>query len=258
MRFKHLILCLSALSALMMCHVALAAEPPAQPSGLTLTPNVVEISLTFHGAQVVVTGEIPKGAQAVLELMGPDKDIHLLRQGRRGGLWMSVGEVTVHDAPSVYMMLTSPNAPAPTADGGWGYKALQTRASFSGAIPKDKADLLFGQFVKLKESEGLYGSFPGTLKIESSGSEHEKFTGSLRLPSNIVPGNYKVTLTVLQNNQPVGNRSADLQVVMTGLPKLLTSLAFEHSGLYGLIAVIVALITGIAVGVVFKGKGGAH
>ncbi len=258
MRAIYVYLVVCAFAGSFLSGAAFAAETPADSGYLALTPRTINITKTFSGANVEVSADIPKGAGAVLELIGPTRDSHLLRQGRRAGLWMSVGEVTAHDAPSIYMVFTTPDVKSlETADSPSGYDALKQRVTFSGALPKNKADLLFGQFIKLKESEKLYGSFPGALETKS-GAKHDSVHGALQLPSNVAPGSYDVTLMILQNGKGVERRSAELTIMMTGLPKILTNLAFNHAGLYGLMAVLVALIAGITVGLIFTGKGGAH
>lgn len=86
----------------------LAAGFPGAPldawadSRLTIDPPYVHIRETFQGQPVTLSATIPDGASAVVELRGKAKELVLLRQGRRGGLWMSVGEVKVANCPSLY------------------------------------------------------------------------------------------------------------------------------------------------------------
>ncbi len=77
------------------------------------------------------------------------------------------------------------------------------------------------------------------------------------LPSNIAPGNYRVVLSVLNSGKLLAQKTLQLPVEMKGLPGLLGSLAYEHAALYGLIAVIIAIATGFAMGFLFTSKG-AH
>ena len=73
------------------------------PPEIQVRPDVVEIGAFFHGQEVKIIAKIPQGAQAVLEITGQTAVEHLMRKGRRGGLWMNVGEVEVQGAPSVYL-----------------------------------------------------------------------------------------------------------------------------------------------------------
>lgn len=225
-------------------------------SDLLVVPDILHITESFRGASVSISAEVPKGAGAIVEVMGPVQDDHLLRQGRRGGLWMSVGEVAVHGAPSAYLLLSTPDLTTGRDCGAqsW-YAALQKRIEFDGSLPERGVGALFDQFVKLKESEGLYGVFPNSLKLASTSGDRSKVEGQFRLPSNIEPGNYRITLSAINSGKVVDQRSFELPVEMRGLPALLISLARQYSLVYGLMAVLVALLTGFVMGLLFKSKG---
>jgi uncharacterized protein (TIGR02186 family) len=226
---------------------------------LHVAPNTIYITESFRGATINITAQIPKAAEAVVEITGPAHDVRLLRKGRRGGLWMSVGEVEVKGAPSVYLLAdTARNPPAgPGSDAEWGYHALAKRVTFVGAVPSDEKSVLFGRFAKLQESLGLYGIFPGALKVSPAGEGRSKVEGRIVLPGNMAPGEYKVTLSVFKEGKLVTRQSLPLVVEMKGLAAFLTDLANDHGVLYGLLAVGIALVMGFVMGFVFKGKG-AH
>jgi hypothetical protein len=228
-------------------------------SDFHLVPNALHVTESFRGAPITVSGEIRKGADALVEITGPVRDVHLLQKGRRGGLWMSVGEVEVNGAPSVYLAAsTDADLSMNTGDMDcWGYAALAKQVTFSGTGSENDKTALFNQFAKLKESQGLYGVFPGGLHMAPAADGRSKFEGQLKLPSNVTPGTYQVTLSVIDDKKVSQQQSIPLFVDMTGLAAFLTVLATKHGVLYGLLAVGIALIMGFVMGFVFKGKG-AH
>jgi hypothetical protein len=160
----------------------LAGVLPARAAApvLTLSPAIVPIGAFFNGQTVTVSGAIPAGAQAVLEVMGASADEPLMRKGRRGGLWMNVGEITVTDAPSLYLVMsTSPElltAPPPTAT--WGYQALKQHITFSGTIKPAEREEFMSQFLQLKESEHIYASWPGALTLKAAPGGESALTAS--------------------------------------------------------------------------------
>ena len=174
---------------------AQAAEP-----GLTVSPANVQITTFFNGQTVTVSSTIPAGAQAVLEVMGTSADEHLMRKGRRGFLWMNVGEITVHDAPSLYLVMSTAKEllTAAPATATWGYRSLEKRIVFTGNIEPAERQLFLKQFLELKESEHIYATFPGVLKVEPAAGGASPVTASFPLPTNTRPGTYKVV--------PVGDR----------------------------------------------------
>jgi hypothetical protein len=232
---------------------ARAAEP-----GLKISPANVQIGAFFNGQTVTVSGTIPAGTQAVLEVMGTKADEPLMRQGRRGGLWMNVGEITVKDAPSLYLVMSTAQEllTAAPAEASWGYRALEKRIAFSGNIEPAEREKFMDQFLRLKESEHIYASRPGALKLGAASGGETGLTGTFSLPTNTRPGTYQVCLSVMADGQVVNRTCTDLTVALVGFPAWLASLAYQHGATYGVLAVVIAIVTGFAMGFVFKGGGG--
>jgi hypothetical protein len=228
---------------------------------LKVAPSSLAISEFFQGSQMTVSANIPKGADAIIEFKGLALKEQLMRKGRRGGLWMNVGEIDVEGAPPLYLcMSTDPKllSASNNPDTAWGYAALQKQVKFSGSGPTVKSSEIFQQFLKLKENGGLYGVFPGAINVVS-GASSDKSTvqGTIQLPGKISPGNYQICLHVLNKGSLAEKQCIDFPVTMEGLPAILASLAHHHGTLYGLLAVFIAIVTGFVTGFVFKGKG-AH
>jgi hypothetical protein len=221
-------------------------------------PDVVEIGAFFNGHGVTVIWQVPQGAQAVMEIAGQTAVEHLMRKGRRGGLWMNVGEVEIQGAPSLYLAASTspPLLKAPSENAPWGYPALQKRISFVGQGERGEREMFLDQFFQLKESEGVYAIFPGDLKVSGASSDSQTVTGTFPLPTTVKPGTYRICLTAVQDGQVIDKHCSDLKVVMVGFPALLASLAYEHGATYGILAVVIAIVTGFAIGYLFKGGGG--
>ena len=228
-----------------------ASGAGAASARLVLTPATVEIGTFFEGTTVNFSGEIPAGAGAVLEVTGQAGDEHLMRRGRRGGLWMNVGEIDILHAPAFYLVLsTDPELLAPSGGvSAWGYKALEAGVKFTGMIKAGEEKEFFQQFLKLKERDGLYGTFPGALKRAGGAVQ-----GSFKLPARAAPGTYRVRLSVVNQGRMVEEVPGELFVKMVGFPAMLTALAYEHGVLYGLLAVLIAILAGFIMGFLFKGK----
>jgi hypothetical protein len=225
---------------------------------LQVQPDVVEIGAFFNGHEVKISGTIPQGAQAVVEITGPAAVEHLMRKGRRSGLWMNVGELEVQGAPSLYLASSTspPLLKEPPAGAVWGYPALKQQIKFAGEVKPEERDMFLDQFFQLKESEEIYGTSPGALKVKEAPQNLQTVTGTIPMPTKVKPGTYRVCLTVVQGSQVIGQQCRDLQVVMVGFPAMLASLAYGHGLTYGILAVVIAIVTGFAMGYLFKGGGG--
>jgi uncharacterized protein (TIGR02186 family) len=223
---------------------------------LRVSPNEVEIGSFFEGAQVELKGSIPAGATAVVEVLGSTATEKLLRKGRRGGMWMSVGEIQVHDAPSLYLVLSSsPKIPEFTGkETPWGIAALQRKVKFSGRIEAGEQGKFFQEFLELKKHEHVYGILPGNIKISAAQGGQSAIHGIIPLPAKVPVGKYRVRLSVIQEGQLLPPKERVLEVKMVGFPAMLWNLAQQQGLLYGILAVIIAIVTGFVMGVLFKGK----
>jgi hypothetical protein len=252
-RFPHRVACL-------VLGVLLAGVLPARAAApvLTVSPGTVKIGAFFNGQAVTVSGTIPAGAQAVLEVVGSSAEEILMRKGRRGGLWMNVGRIMVHDAPSLYLVMSTAKQllTATPPEATWGYQALKQRIKFTGRIEPAERQEFLGQFLQLKESEHFYASWPGGLKVGAATGGEIPVKGSFALPTITRPGTYKVCLSVIQEGKVVSSTCSDLKVEMVGFPALLAALAYQHGASYGVLAVVIAIVTGFAMGFLFKGGGG--
>jgi hypothetical protein len=243
---------------LMLCLFLAPAWAGDASPGIQVRPDVVEIGAFFSGRAVKVIGNIPQGTQAVIEIIGPTAVEHLMRKGRRGGLWMNVGEVEVQGAPSLYLAASTTASLLKVPPGGatWGYPALKQQICFAGQVEQTERDMFLEQFFQLKDSEGVYAIFPGNLKLSGASGDRQTVTGVFPVPTTVKPGAYRVCLTAVQGSQVVAKQTSNLEVVMVGFPARLASLAYGHGATYGILAVIIAIVTGFAMGFLFKGGGG--
>lgn len=225
---------------------------------LKVVPDVVEIGAWFRGHWLTVSGMIPQGTEAVMEVLGQTSDEHLMRKGRRGGLWMNVGDIDFHGAPSIYMVMSTNPKLLETAapEAPWGFPALERRVTMSGLIKDEEKQEFLQQFLKLKESEGLYTSFKTSVKKGRAAGDLIPVKGEFRLPTNVKPGTYEVCLSVVKDGQILAKKCGELKVMMVGFPAMLTNLAYQHGLSYGILAVAIAIVTGFAMGFLFKGGGG--
>jgi hypothetical protein len=225
---------------------------------LRIFPDQVEIGSFFRGQRVSVEALIPAGAEAVMEVAGRAEDEHLMRRGRRGGLWLNVGEIQFHQAPSLYLVMATDSILLATgaANEPWGYPALKQRISLGGVVTDQEKGEFFQQFLQLKEGEGLYASGKEPLKKSKAMGDSVPVRGEFRLPANIKPGSYEVCLSVIREGQVIARNCGEVKVVMVSFPAMLSTLAYQHGATYGILAVVIAIIVGFAMGFLFKGGGG--
>ena len=221
--------------------------------------KTIDIDTFFSGQRVAVKALVPSGEKVALRIVGPREDVVLFKKGRVGGLWMNVGEITFKEIPQVYLLWTSGAMSSlgpgdPSLSLGLDYPSFLSRAL--GDLDHEKKMTLIQEFVKLKESEKLYGIFEKTVQIKpKEGGDWELVDTSILLPSRINPGTYTLELITVKDRNARLLYSSPIQVHLVGIPALVSVLASRRALLYGILAVLIATVSGLMIGIVFSSKG---
>ena len=103
-------------------------------------------------------------------------------------------------------------------------------------------------FKRLRETTGVYQRDPGGVQFISS----SLFKASVRLPADVPNGIHIVRAYLFREGVFVAAKALPLRVVKTGLEQAITRAAHESPFLYGLTAVLLAVITGWLASIVFR------
>lgn len=222
---------------------------------LEIEPNHIEVGTFYSGTTVRVEGAIPTGYEAAIACVGKADTIELKKKGRvLGILWMNVGDVVFQDVPSFYVLNTSTKlselAPPPILERlQVGYPAIEARTTRS-AIEGEKHEL-FQELLKLKESERLYSYDEDGVRLRPGRGGTVHFSAQCFMPAKAPSGDYDVRLFVFQGGRGRLLHTVRLEVAPIGATAFISSLA-QHDGLlYGVLAVIIALVVGLFTGFVF-------
>ena len=236
------------------------ADTGANQLQVTLLPNEILMGATYNGQSVAVSGTIPADTAAIIRVTGHLEESKLKKKGRALGiLWMNQGAVEISNVPNVFQLYlpkgiqTSPVAGLPPE---LGLEAIRKQAH----IKSEEADpnSLFQDFVKLKEKAGLYATIPDAVGYTKGSKGMTSFQCTLSVPSNLRQGTYQVELFAVKDGRIVSSVARELVAREVGMPAFISSLAYQHGTLYGVLAVLVAAFAGLLTGVIFKGGSGAH
>ncbi len=231
--------------------------------GFNLHPNHIEIGADYNGTQISITGRVPSGASAVVRLTGPPEDRRLKQKGRALGLlWMNLASVEISQVPDVFLLYLPESAAMNSADRptwqslGLGFEGVAARADI--VAPNADRTAIFDEFVKLKHQSGLYGVVDNAVRYGSDDGGMKSFHASLDLPASLPQGRYRIEVLAIENGAVSTSAIHEIEAREVGMPAWISSLAFNHGTLYGILAVLVAVIAGLVSGIMFKDKGGAH
>ena len=228
-------------------------------------PNLIAISAFFNGTQLKVSGKIAIENEVVVIVKGKQEELTLKKKGKALGLlWMNLGDVHFKKVPNLYILYSSKGMMELAASDaitweqlGIGFESLKKEMEIEA--PQAKRDALANEFFKLKQNQGLYASHPGEISFGQKNEKDKSFTASVWIPPQIPTGEYQIRVIEIHNGQIVDNSRDQLKVKEEGIPLMLSSLAFNHSILYGFLAVLIAIGAGLAMDFFFgTGKGGSH
>jgi uncharacterized protein (TIGR02186 family) len=224
-------------------------------------PQEVLITSFYHGETVTVRALIPPNHQVALRIIGPEEDLHLLEKGRVWGLWMNIRQVIFRHVPTVYLLQTSKSLSALADKQALDRLRMGYRSLLSDSLETEESSrklLLIDELIKLKEHDRLYQIHEGFIQIKplSSGSM-DQVEVRFPLPARIAPGSYVLELITFQDGKGTLLQRETIEVHLSGFTELLHRLAKEKGLLYGVLAVIVATLSGLAIGIVFTSRG-AH
>jgi hypothetical protein len=239
--------------ALLCTAQALAADP----GGLAVQPEVMNIGTFYSGGQVTVSGEVAQDQDVLVEMMGPTSKGEFDVKGRVGPFWMTRGKAELDGAPTMYVLLlpAEQNWQQKAESLGLGLENLKKEVSIQSA--GRSSEELFNMFLKLKKSEDLYVEKGGAVTYTPAEDGHRRFTAVYRFPRSTAAGQYTIKATLVADGAKITELSRAFIVDEVGFTKLVDDMATNRRLAYGILAVVIALFTGAVMGVLFKG-GGSH
>ena len=255
-RILSLLLALAASSAA-------CAEPVDLSEKLDIGISTDEISITsdFRGADLTIFGAIDGAnpgllAQGkyniVVALEGPKENTTVRKKERVFGIWINTSAMTFEKVPESYSLSSTRDIETIAPPGDMGNMGIGvahmplTPVGFLG----DGSNLteFRDAFRRLKETSGVYQRDPGGVQFISS----SLFKASLRLPADVPNGSHIVRAYLFRDGVFIAAKALELRVVKTGLEQAITRAAHESPFLYGIVAVLLAVITGWLASIVFR------
>ena len=229
-------------------------------------PNLIAIGTFFNGTQLTVSGKVAAENEVVVIVKGAQEELTLKKKGKALGLlWMNLGDVHFKKVPNLYLFYSSKGIMELAASDaktfeqlGIGFEYLKKEMEIEA--PQAERNDLAQEFLKLKQNQGLYASNPGEISFGQKSGTEKSFKAIVWIAPRIPVGEYQVQVMEIHNGIIVGNSMDQLKVEEQGIPAMISSLAFNHSLLYGFLAVLIAIAAGLVMDFFFgTGKGGgAH
>jgi uncharacterized protein (TIGR02186 family) len=237
------------------------AKPSAQAAKERVRSDVstreVEIQSNFTGIEIVVFGAIDNARTSpdapydvIAVIRGPTENFVVRRKQRLAGVWLNGRSKTFYDVPSFYAVLSTRPLRAIATETvlkslNIGYEGLDLDRGKGGS----ESDELFSQaLIRLKQGRHLFQDDDDGITFVGQ----SLFRGTVDLPVNVPIGLYTTQVYLFRSGKLLSEDDNTLQVQKVGFERLVYSLAYRHRILYGLAAVILALVMGLLAWALFR------
>ncbi len=234
----------------------LALSSPARATSdvlvIDLSQETVAITTGFAGTNVLLFGATEGKGDVVVIVRGPDRPVVVHRKSRVLGVWINTASMTFARVPSFYAVASSgPLEQIATetvrARNEMGIEYLRLNLPGAKASPNVAAEWRAG-LVRNHQRLGLYQSEIRPITIQFD----RLIRAELALPANVPTGKYQVQVYLLRDGRVVSARIRGLDVERVGAEAAIYDFAHQNSALYGLIAILVALMAGWAAHMAFR------
>lgn len=237
--------------------LALPAQAQEEEIVAGLSQNVVSITATFVGSEILIFGAVKRDAPApegdlgvAVVVEGPSQQITVRRKAKRMGIWVNTDAVEVEAAPSFYAISTS----APFTDVISAEvdserhisipESIQILESDAVADPESFAEAV----IRIRSKSGLYKIDEGAVNV----TQDTLFDTRIQLPANLTEGLYRARIYLTRSGEIVAEHSANIDVRKVGLERWLYNLAHEQALIYGLMSLAIAIAAGWGASAFFR------
>lgn len=236
--------------ALLMAAVA-AGPARAQPLVFDLSSHLIAITTGFSGTELLLFGATEGEGDVIVTLRGPETTAVVRKKTRVAGIWINTERMSFTGAPAFYRVAASRPleqiAPPPLrARHQIGLENLRM-------TPPDEArpaeiQTFHAGLLRNQEARGLYASEPGRVSFLGP----RLFRTRVVLPANVPPGAYTAEVLLVRNGQVIAAQATPMFVSKIGLGAEVYEFAHRHAALYGILAILLAVLSGWGAGVAFR------
>jgi len=212
--------------------------------------NTIEVSVGFDGSTIEVFGDRQNlNADVVIMVEGPHKDITIWKKERVIGTWVNRYYMTFNDMPIYYNYASTIALEGKMLEGGAkdtlvskriGHEALfaSLRTKKSSSV---KDENVYKQaLMEQKRQQGVYFDKPAKVNFISD----HLFRVTFEVPPSAQTGDYKIHSLLIENGRVTREKIDALKVKQVGLNASIVSMAEEHSIIYAIIVIFLALFCG--------------
>ncbi len=217
-----------------------------------LSEHFIKITTSFSGARVLLFGAVESDGEIVVVVRGPADDVMVRRKEKVAGLiWVNGRNVEFATVPGFYKVLSgrpleewlTPNFRR-KHELGPDYLDIRPVSAKNAAEGEQFRRALIRNMRRARR----FGEEANSVQIVSG----KLFRADLILPANVPTGYYNVDVLLIENGKLRSVQSTPLLVKKTGMEEQVYTMAYEHPALYGIAAIIIAVLAGLLANAAFR------
>lgn len=238
--------------ALAVLGLAVAGPLRAAPLVADLSKHLVAITTGFAGTDVLLFGAVDGPGDVVVIIWGPPEQVVMHRKSRIAGIWINTAQMTFERVPSFYSVASSRSLDEIASEHvlsrlEMGVERLNLplpHAKASPNIARNWRDAL----IRNKQRLGHYAREVGQVIFLGE----NLFRTLVEFPANVPTGTYQIEVYLLRDGRVISAQTTPLIVGKIGLEAEVYDFAHNYAAVYGLIAILVALVAGWLAHVAFR------
>ena len=222
-----------------------------------LSRDAISITTNFEGSEILIFGAVrreappPDGAplEVIITVEGPARPVTVRRKDRRFGIWVNTEAVEVDAAPTFYAVATTgPFDAVLTQTEDLRHRVSIPRAIRAVGTGVIDQDTFIEALIRIRDRGALYQMNAGAVTLRDA----TLFDTVVRLPANLVEGDYRTRIFLTRGGQVIDVYSQDIAVRKVGLERLIYTLAQERPLVYGILSLAIAIAAGWLASAVFR------
>lgn len=217
-----------------------------------LSEHFVKVTTSFTGARVLLFGAVESEGDLVVVVRGPSEDITVRRKEKVAGLiWINHESVEFATVPGFYKVLSA----RPLK--GWLSPEFRRKHELGpdyldihpiGAKSVAEGKRFRQALIRNMRRIGRFDEEDDSVSVLNG----KLFRADLVLPANVPTGYYSVDVLLIENGKLRSLQSTPLQVIKTGVEERVYNMAYAYPGLYGIAAIVIAVVAGLAANAAFR------
>lgn len=242
--------------------IAQQRPPNTETVEIGLSTDTIAITSGFRGTDLTVFGALDNADpliqrqgryDIVVVLEGPERSFVVRRKDRYLGIWVNAESASFQHIPASYSLASTRNlqdiaTPKVFTQLGLGVNNMYYEPMPDGFNSSDSLKEFTTELPRLKLKQKLYNQRPGDVQFLSA----TLFRATLSLPANVPVGKHVARAFLFRNGEFLRENATSLNIVKAGLEFRIYRAANQYSLLYGIFAVLLAVVTGWAGRLIFR------